>query len=220
MGFTLLQTNGTTLSGTSGSVAFSSSVTPGSLLIAMGGGVPSGLFNLPTDTPGDSWVLAVQGNPKLGRSANGFFCLSGLGGSTTVNFSWPTSSNPFVIIAEYAITGTPSLDAKAVSGGTSNHPTVSLTTSFSDELIVMCGMEAGGGGGTITPDSGYAVQGNFSNGHAPWIDNFAGSYLNSPGAKTAGFTWGGGSFDYTAVAMTFNLTSNPTRQRTLVGVGI
>jgi len=100
MALSLVQSKGVANSNTSGTVAFTSNVTTGNLLLVLYGGY-NDIINLPTDSQGNTWVEIMPGLTGAGSSKIvAFGAVAKSTGANTVSYSGAPSANEACIFLE------------------------------------------------------------------------------------------------------------------------
>lgn len=219
----------------SATLAFTSTLTAGSLLVAVCGGAGGMTFAV-SDSLNGSYTLAVKsdsGNTSSeGQVAIFYFANSAGGSAPTVTFSGAGSgSDPHLHIIEVAgIVTTSPKDASGgtfTASGTSQTPTTTTSVSQSSEYVISAALDWGtataftvsGGGQTLYDTSNNTTGGD-------WM----GSSDNTPSGTTGlsgtqSTTWSVGSnHTINAVIATFlasaTTPSTTPNLRTLMGIGI
>jgi hypothetical protein len=174
------------------SLAFSSNVTSGNLLVALIGDEAAVTTASVSDTRGSSWSSAI--NVTGTTNLKIFYALAASSGANTVTFTgWSSPGWSNVAIMEIANTqgvldGTPvGTNAGATSPG-------SLTTTFANSIAVV-GLDGFHSGTTWTAPSGWTLTQN--NGH----DAVGIAWMIQPAAGTVNPTFSGSSTDNDSQAL-------------------
>lgn len=134
-----LQTNSANAgSVTLGHCAFSSNVSPGSLLVCTVRMQQAGVTMSMTDSLGNTWVY-IDDNQGGSTCLFMFYCANSLAGANTVNVTWGgTAATMRITVAEYqgADPVTP-LDVHNQASATGTLVSIPLTTSFDQALLVI-----------------------------------------------------------------------------------
>ena len=144
-------------------VAFPSNVTAGNLLLCLMVGAesaPAGTGPV-TDTRGNTWSAIGTADATSGFWIHGFYCIAnGSGANTcTSHMNGGYSSYHAVLVAEYSgIASTNPLDVENKATGSGTGPTVSITTTNANDLVIGWETDTSSTNITITEGSGYTMR--------------------------------------------------------------
>lgn len=199
-----VQGRSATPSGTAGtaSLAFSSAVSSGDLLVAVQSSWQSAHTSVSavTDSLGDTWAKAAAASSG-GQETELWYTVSAKAGSDTVNVTWAAPAYRALSIAEYS--GARTLDVSHGAGDISaaiSHSSGATATSAAVGDLVVGGYGDPGSGGVITPGSGYAMAATDSPSSNMTVAAEHNLSLGSNSAVTAAFTSAASAQGATAVA--------------------
>jgi len=152
------------------SLAYTSNVTAGNLLLFMNTANSTNTFNTPTDTLGNTWV-SITTSTHTTALQQVWWCIANGSGANTVTCTIATGGasgmNP--VVAEFTVAGSaPTVDGYG-SGSSANATTVSATSSSAsgaaDLVLAFCINSYGG----VTNPSGYTQRVADTQGGGPYV---------------------------------------------------
>lgn len=220
-----VQSNGTSGSGISVSLAYSSNNTAGNLLIlrsATGSGTSASINGDCTDTAGNDWIQIPNATGGTVDHQALQYVKSAIGGANTVNCNFNASAGFFEFdIFEYSGQDqTAPLDKSSsneqFNPGTATDAvtTGSQTPTTSGQLILSCTFRIGGSGSTTAAGTGWTMRQDV------FGDSGCEEKIHTSGAIAGTWTADAADNDFFSSIVTFKAAAAAAAQKTLLMLGV